>query len=130
MYRRIFTSLIVVFASASLVAVPVATGLPLSASNSNVAPGSIDPWQQNLNARVRYEKAQRADSWMRNLFVLHAYRPSSTKHPTPGPTEPASATRGVDWTKAEIGAGVALVILLIGTASVVTIRRYNPPIAH
>ena len=125
MHRRILTSLIVVFASASLVlVVPVAHGKPVSTSQTSLGP--IDPWQQNLNARVRYERAQLADPWMRNLLARQAQL--AGKHPTP--SQPASSTSGLDRTDAAIGAGLLFGVLLIGTASLVTIRRQHRPVAH
>jgi hypothetical protein len=124
MHKQILTSLVVLFASASLViAVPSATGKPVSSSQP--ASGPLDPWQQNLNARISFKNEQAIDPWQANLYARHAYetRKDSVS------SQPAS-TGGLGWDDAGIGAGVVLGILLVGTTSVVMIRRNRRPLAH
>jgi hypothetical protein len=42
----------------------------------------------------------------------------------------ASSGDGFDWNDAGLGVAFAFGIILVGTAGVVTIRRYHGPIAH
>ena len=48
--------------------------------------------------------------------------------PTTGPV--ASSEDGFDWNEAGLGAAFAFGVILVGTAGVVTIRRYHGPVAH
>jgi hypothetical protein len=97
-------------------------GLDLSAAASS---GPLDPWQQNLNARVKFKNTQVTDPWALNLFARHAYNASKVA----SQSQPAS-TGGLDWGAAEIGAAFAFGAVLVGVASLVTIRRHHRPIAH
>lgn len=124
MFKQILTSLVVLFASASLlIAVPSATGEPVSSSQP--ASGPLDPWQQNLNARIRFKNEQAIDPWQANLYARHAYETRKDSV-----SSQSASTGGLGWDDAGIGAGLALGAVLVGAASVVTIRRHRPPIAH
>lgn len=124
MYKQILTSLVVLFATASLViAVPRAPGEPVSSIQP--ASGPLDPWQQNLNARTRFRNELAIDPWQANLYARHAYETRKDSLPS----QPAS-TGGLGWDDAGIGAGLVLGTLLVGAASLVTIRRHRRPIAH
>jgi hypothetical protein len=149
MYKRTFKTLLA--ASVIAVAIPVqgATGKPTSDSGGPVvvlkstpvvglnrpvqqaAPivsGTLDPWQQNLNAQAKY--AQVSDPWALNLFARQSNRDSGQT--TAGLPRNVSvvATGGFDWTDAGIGAAFVFGIMFLGAASVVTIRRHHGPLAH
>ena len=124
MYGKILTSLVVLFASASLViALPRAAADPQS--RYQPVSGPLDPWQQNLNAQRRFENAQAADPWQANLFARQAYETRKLALTS----QPAS-TGGFGWDDAGIGAGLVFGVLLVGAASLVTIRRNRRPLAH
>jgi hypothetical protein len=123
MYRQILSSLVVIAAAASLVvAVPTANAKPVSSSQLN---GPADPWLQNLNAQRRFENVQAIDPWQSNLFARKAYETRNVAVSTE-----STSTGGFGWDDAGIGAGVVLGTLLVGAASVVTIRRTRGPLAH
>jgi len=123
MYKQTLSSLVVLVASASLVvAVPTSNAKPVS---SQPLVGSADPWLQNLNAQRRFENVQAVDPWQSNLFARKAYETRTVS----APTESVS-TGGFGWDDAGIGAGVVIGTLLVGAASVVTIRRTRGPLAH
>jgi hypothetical protein len=87
--------------------------------------GTPDPWQQNLNARARY--AQVSDPWALNLFARQSHLDRA--HLTAGSAS-AVSTGGFDWGDAGIGAAFAFGTMLLGAASVATIRRRHRPLAH
>jgi hypothetical protein len=123
-FKQILTPLVVLFASASLViAVPRATGE--SVSSIQPASGPLDPWQQNLNARIRFKNEQTIDPWQANLYARHAYDTRKDSVPSQ-----RASSGGFSWDDAGIGAGLVFGTLLIGAASVATIRRHRRPIAH
>jgi hypothetical protein len=90
--------------------------------------GTLDPWQQNLNARAKF--AQVSDPWALNLFARQSNRDS--EQTTVGLTRnvPAVTTGGFDWDYAGIAAASVFGVMLLGAASVVTIRRHHGPLAH
>ncbi|HKA26807.1 MAG TPA: hypothetical protein VKD88_05495, partial [Gaiellaceae bacterium] len=144
MYKRTFKTLLA--ASVIGVAIPVqaAMGMPTDHSGGAVvvqkstplvwekAPGlngpvqqaaptvsgTLDPWQQNLNARAKY--AQVSDPWALNLFARQSN--SDSGQTTVGLHRNVSvvATGGFDWADAGIGAASVFGIMLLGAASVVT----------
>ena len=123
MRKQILTPLVVLFASTSLlIAVPNAHGQAGRFDPAVV--GQPDPWLQNLNAQTRFHNIQAIDPWQSNLYARKAYETR-----TVAASQPAS-TGGFDRNDAGIGAGVVLGILLVGTTTVVTIRRHRPPLAH
>jgi hypothetical protein len=125
MHKQILTPLVVLFAFASLViALPRAAADPQSRYQPTVS-GPLDPWQQNLNARKRFESVQTTDPWLSNLFARQAYETRKLAEPS----QPASSG-GFGWDDAGIGAGLVLGVLLVGAASLVTIRRGRRPLAH
>jgi hypothetical protein len=155
MYKRTFKTLLA--ASVIGVAIPVqaAIGMPTADSGGPVvvqkstppivseklaglnlevqrtAPivsGTLDPWQQNLNARAQY--AQVSDPWALNLFTRQSHRDSGPTTAGLSRTGSVVATGGFDWADAGIGTAFVFGIMLLGTASVVTIRRHHGPLAH
>jgi hypothetical protein len=90
--------------------------------------GTLDPWQQNLNARAKY--AQVSDPWALNLFARQSHRDG--EHLTAGsaPTTSVVSTGGFDWADAGIGAAFVFGTMLLGAACVMTIRRHHGPLAH
>jgi hypothetical protein len=50
--------------------------------------------------------------------------------PSPSTGPVASSGDGFDWNQAGLGAALAFGTILVGTAGVVTIRRYHGPLAH
>ena len=149
MYMRTFKTLLA--ASVIGVAIPVqaAMGMPTSDSGGPVvvqkstpvvglnlpvqrtAPivsGTLDPWQQNLNAQAKY--AQVSDPWALNLFARQSHRDSGQTTAGLSRTVSVVATGGFDWADAGIGAAFVFGIMFLGAASVVTIRRHHGPLAH
>jgi hypothetical protein len=154
MYKRTFKTLLA--ASVVGVAIPVqaAMGMPTSDSGgpvvvqksapivseklaglnlqgqraAEIASGTLDPWQQNLNARAEY--AQVSDPWALNLFARQSHRDSEQTTVGLPQTVSVVATGGFDWADAGIGAAFVFGIMLLGAASVVTIRRHHGPLAH
>jgi len=153
MYKRTFKTLLA--ASVIGVAVPVqaALGMPTDHSGGPVAvqksmpvsekvagmsrpvqqaapivSGTLDPWQQNLNAQAKY--AQVSDPWALNLFARQSYRDSGQTTAGLPRTVSVVATGGFDWADAGIGAASVLGVMFLGAASVVTIRRHHGPLAH
>jgi hypothetical protein len=149
MYKRTFKTLLA--ASVIGVAIPVqaAMGMPTSDSGGPVvvqkstpvvglnlpvqqaAPivsGTLDPWQQNLNARAKY--AQVSDPWALNLFARQSHRDSAQTTASLPRTVSVVATGGFDWADAGIGAAFVFGIMFLGAVSVVTIRRHHGPLAH
>jgi hypothetical protein len=123
MYKRIFSSLVVLGASASLmIAVPTVNAKPVSSSQLN---GPADPWLQSLNAQRKFENVQAIDPWQSNLYARKAYATRTFVVPTE-----SASTGGFGWDDAGIGAGVVLGTLLVGAAGVVTIRHTRGPLAH
>jgi len=90
--------------------------------------GAIDPWQQNLNARAKY--AQTNDPWALNLFARQSHRDSEQTSAGSPTTVSVVSTGGFNWDDAGIGAAFAVGIVLVGSASLVTIRRHHGPLAH
>jgi hypothetical protein len=154
MYKRTFKTLLA--ASVIGVAIPVqaAMGMPTDHSGGPVvvqkstpvvwekvpglngpvqqaAPivgGTLDPWQQNLNAQAKY--AQVSDPWALNLFARQSYRDSGQTTAGLPRTVSVVATGGFEWADAGIGAAFVFGIVLLGSASLVTIRRNHGPLAH
>ena len=93
---------------------------------SPVASGTLDPWQQNLNARAEY--AQVTDPWALNLFARQSH--SDSGNTTVPSTVSALSTGGFDWSDAGVGAAFVFGVMLLGAASVATLRRHHGPIAH
>jgi hypothetical protein len=93
-----------------------------------VGVGTLDPWQQNLNARVKY--AQVSDPWALNLFARESHRDSAQVTKGPAPAASVDFFSGFDWTDAGIGAAFAFGTMLVGAAGVVAIRRHHGPLAH
>jgi hypothetical protein len=149
MYKRTFKTLLA--ASVIGVAIPVqaAMGMPTSDSGGPVvvqkstpvvglnlpvqqtAPivsGTLDPWQQNLNARAKY--AQVSDPWALNLFARQSNRDSGQTTAGLARNVSVVSTGGFDWADAGIGAAFVFGIMFLGAVSVVTIRRHHEPLAH
>jgi hypothetical protein len=117
---------VVVHRSAPIVSEKLA-GLNLQGQSvSPVVSGTLDPWQQNLNARAEY--AQVTDPWALNLFARQSHRDSGNA--TVPTTVSAVSTGGFDWGNAGIGAASVFGVMLLAAASVATIRRHHGPIAH
>ena len=93
-----------------------------------IVSGTLDPWQQNLNARAKF--AQVTDPWALNLFARQASRDSGQT--TVGLSRNASVvtTGGFDWADAGIGAAFVFGITFLGAASMMTIRRHHRPLAN
>lgn len=125
MHRQIFTPLVVLFASASLLlAVPSAPAKPVSSVQPVVGPA--DPWLQSLQAQAKFKNVQAIDPWQSNLYARKAYETRTVA----APSQVSASTGGFDWNDAGIGAGVVLVVLLVGGTSVVMIRRNRQPLTH
>jgi hypothetical protein len=93
---------------------------------SSVVSGTLDPWQQNLNAQAEY--AQANDPWALNLFARQSHRDSGNMA-VPSTVFTVS-TGGFDWSDAGMGAASVFGVMLLGAASVATIRRHRGSIAH
>jgi hypothetical protein len=89
---------------------------------------TLDPWQQNLNARAKY--TQVSDPWALNLFARQSHRDGGQTTAGLPRTVSVVGTGGFDWANAGIGAAFVFGIMLLGSASVVTIRRHHGPLAH
>ena len=149
MYKRTFKALLAASVIALAIPVQAAMGKPTSDSGGPVvvlkstpvvgvnrpaqhaAPvvsGTLDPWQQNLNAQAKY--AQVSDPWVLNLFARQSHSDSGQTTAGLSRTVSVDATGGFDWANAEIGAAVIVGIMFLGAASVVTIRRHHGPLVH
>jgi hypothetical protein len=149
MYKRTFKTLLA--ASVIGVAIPVQAAMSMPTSDSGgpvvvqkstpvvglnlpvqqAAPsvtGTLDPWQQNLDARAKY--AQVSDPWALSLFARQSHRDSGQTTAGLSRTVSVVATGGFDWADAGIGAAFVFGIMFLGAVSVVTIRRHHGPLAH
>ena len=149
MYKRTFKAILAASVIGLAIPAQAAMGMPTSDSGGAVvvqkstpvvgpnlpvqqtAPivtGTLDPWQQNLNAQAKY--AQVSDPWALNLFARQS-RPNSGQTTAGLPrTVSVVATGGFDWADAGIGAAFVFGIMFLGAASVVTIKRHHGPLAH
>lgn len=149
MYKRTFKTLLVVSVIGLAIPVQAATAKPTADSGGPVvvqkstpvvglnvpvqhaAPivsGTLDPWQQNLNAQAKY--AQVSDPWALNLFARQSHSDSGQTTAGLSRTGSVDATGGFDWANAGIGAAFIVGIMFLGAVSVVTIRRHHGPLAH
>lgn len=93
-----------------------------------IVSGTLDPWQQNLNAQAKY--AQVSDPWALNLFARQSQRDIGQTTAGLSRTVSVVATGGFDWADAGIGAAFVFGIMFLGAVSVVTIRRHHEPLTH
>ena len=131
MYKRILTSLTVPFVLAGAVATGTATArhawaVPSSSTQTEVA-------GQSQQAIIR-EKLQEIGAWavpssqQTDTKPLVSEKLSGLGLPTT--TTVASGGEGFDWNDAGVGAAFVFGITLVGTASLMTIRRHHGPAAH
>jgi len=149
MYKRTFKALLAASVIALAIPVQAAVGMPTSDSGGPVvvqkstpvaglnlpvqhtAPivsGTLDPWQQNLNARAKY--AQVSDPWALNLFARQSSGANGQTTSGLPRNDSVVATGGFDWANAGIGAAFVFGIMFLGAASLVMIRRHHGPLAH
>ena len=134
MYKRILTSLTVPFVLAGAVATGTATArhawaVPSSSTQTEVA-------RQSQQAIIR-EKLQEIGAWAVPSATqtevvpkpLVSEKLSGLGLPTTT-TVVASSSDGFDWNDAGIGAAFVSGAVLLGAASLVTIRRHHGPVAH
>jgi hypothetical protein len=127
MYKRILTSLTVPFVLAGAVATGTASArhawaVPSSSTQTEVA-------GQSQQAIIR-EKLQEIGAWA----VPSSTQTEVVPKPLPAPptTVVASSSDRFDWNDAGIGAAFVFGAVLLGAASLVTIRRHqhHGPVAH
>lgn len=130
MYKRILTSLTVPFVLALAVATGTATARQHQEIGARAAPSS--------STQAEVAGQSRREIIRDKLGEIGAWAvPSSTQtevvpKPPPAPTTTvvASSSDGFDWNDAGIGAASVFGITLVGTASLMTIRRHHGPAAH
>jgi hypothetical protein len=146
MYRRILTALTVALAGLAI-AVPVATArLSLQSGGSQQIQETwtwASPPKTSLPSPAdTRQKLEEIGAWAVPSPKTSLPTPASTrqkleeigawavpsKRDTTTPVTPSG--NGFDWNDAGIGAGFALVLLLVGTGMVLTMRRHHPPLAH
>ena len=131
MYKRILTSLTVPFVLAGAVATGTATArhawaVPSSSTQTEVA-GQSQP-------ALVAEKLGEIGAWavpspqQMDTKPLVSEKLSGLGLPTT--TTVASGGEGFDWNDAGVGAAFVFGITLVGTASLMTIRRHHGPAAH
>jgi len=149
MYKRTFKALLAASVIALAIPVQAAVGMPTSDSGgpvvvqkstpavglnlpvqhaAQIVSGTLDPWQQNLNARAKY--AQVSDPWALNLFARQSNGANGQTTSALPRNDSVVATGGFDWANAGIGAAFVFGIMFLGAASLVMIRRHHGPLAH
>jgi hypothetical protein len=130
MYKRILTSLTVPFVLAGAVATGTATARQLQEIGARAVPSSSTQTEvagQSQQEIIR-EKLQEIGAWAVPSSTQTEVIPKSL--PTSPTTVVASSSDRFDWNDAGIGAAFVFGAVLLGAASLVTIRRHHGPVAH
>jgi hypothetical protein len=150
MYKRLLTTLTVAVALAGLAVVPVAVAgqsqhtskldeigawavpststavsKPLPALTQQMERsklGEIGAWAVPTGSSTGPSQRTVIDGKLGEIGAWAV--PSSSSAPV------VTSDNGFDWNNAEVGAGVAFAVLLVGAAGFVTNRRHHRPIAH
>jgi hypothetical protein len=132
MYKRIFTSLTIAFAMAGAAFTGTATARQLQESGATAVPSSTqtEVAGQSQQAIIR-DKLQEIGAWAvpSNSTQTEIVPKSLPASPT---TVVASSSDRFDWNDAGIGGAFVFGAVLLGAASLVTIRRHqhHGPVAH
>jgi hypothetical protein len=133
MYKRIFTSLTIAFAMAGAAFTGTATARQLQESGARAVPSNSTQTEvagQSQRAIIR-DKLQEIGAWAvpSNSTQTEVVPKSLPASPT---TVVASSSDRFDWNDAGIGGAFVFGAVLLGAASLVTIRRHqhHGPVAH
>ena len=137
MYKRIFTSLTIAFAMAGAAFTGTATARQLQESGAWAVPSSTQtgvvskPLAGKSQQAIIREKLGEIGAWaVPSNSTQTEIVPKSL--PTSPTTVVASSSDRFDWNDAGIGAAFVFGAVLLGAASLVTIRRHqhHGPVAH
>src|SRR5262245_59705635 len=100
----------------------VALAVAAIAAPAAVAGATLDPWQQNLNARTKY--AHVTDPWALNLFARQSHRDRHfVASSSLGPTSTVTAGSDFGWAEFGIGAVSMLAVVLFAGFAAVAIQH-------
>ena len=135
MYKRIFTSLTIAFAMAGAAFTGAATARQVQDSGAWAVPASTQtgvvskPLAGKSQQAIIREKLGEIGAWaVPSNSTQTEIVPKSL--PTSPTTVVASSSDRFDWNDAGIGAAFVSGAVLLGAASLVTIRRHQGPVAH